>query len=255
VLADLKKVEIPLPSLPEQRWIADILDQADVLRAKRRTALARLDALTQSVFLDMFGDPSTNPLQWPEVTVGDVTTSAMDGPHVSPIYADAGIPFISTRNVRRGEIIWQDLKFISPEEAEIQWRKCKPVRGDILYTKGGTTGLAAVVDTADPFAVWVHVAVVRPDHARVSSLWLEAMLNSQFCYQQSQRLTHGIANRDLGLTRMVKIRMFLPPKLLQDKFVARKTALDALISQNRLWLAEAESLFASLRHRAFAGEL
>ncbi len=63
---------IPLPPLPEQRRIAEILDKADALRAKRRAALAQLDTLTQSIFLDMFGDPATNPKGWPTVALADV---------------------------------------------------------------------------------------------------------------------------------------------------------------------------------------
>ena len=62
----------PLPSLLEQRRIAEILDKADALRAKRRAALAQLDILTQSIFLDMFGDPATNPKGWPVVTIADI---------------------------------------------------------------------------------------------------------------------------------------------------------------------------------------
>jgi len=63
---DLARYRFPLPPLPEQRRIAEILDKADALRAKRRAALAQLDTLTQSIFLDMFGDPTTNPKGWPE---------------------------------------------------------------------------------------------------------------------------------------------------------------------------------------------
>ena len=65
-------VKIPLPPLPEQRRIADILDKADALRAKRRAALAQLDTLSQSIFIDMFGDPATNPKGWPQVTMTDL---------------------------------------------------------------------------------------------------------------------------------------------------------------------------------------
>ena len=61
---------IPLPPLAEQRRIAEILDKADALRAKRRAALAQLDTLTQSIFLDMFGDPAMNPKDWPTETIG-----------------------------------------------------------------------------------------------------------------------------------------------------------------------------------------
>ena len=61
----LDEIRFPLPPLPEQRRIAEVLDRAEALRAKRRAALAQLDTLTQSIFLDMFGDPATNPKGWP----------------------------------------------------------------------------------------------------------------------------------------------------------------------------------------------
>jgi len=131
---------IPLPPLDEQRRIAAILDHADALRTKRREALAHLDDLTHSIFLDMFGDPASNPNGYRRVVLGDVVHSASDGPHVSPKYADSGIPFISTRHVKPGRIEWRDLKYLSEDDAAVQWRKCRPSVGDILYTKGGTTG-------------------------------------------------------------------------------------------------------------------
>ena len=65
-------LQIPLPPLAEQKRIAEILDKADALRAKRRAALAQLDTLTQSIFLDMFGDPATNPNEMCKLPLGDV---------------------------------------------------------------------------------------------------------------------------------------------------------------------------------------
>ena len=61
----IDNLEIPLPPLEEQRRIAEVLDKAEALRAKRRAALAQLDSLTQSLFLDLFGDPVANPRSWP----------------------------------------------------------------------------------------------------------------------------------------------------------------------------------------------
>ena len=72
----LASLEIPLPLLPEQQRIADILDRAEALRAKRRASLAQLDELTQSIFIDMFGDPAVNPKEWLRAKLGDVIFSA-----------------------------------------------------------------------------------------------------------------------------------------------------------------------------------
>ncbi|WP_411687144.1 restriction endonuclease subunit S [Acinetobacter indicus] len=248
-------MEIPFPPLEEQRRIASILDQADELRQKRQQAIEKLDQLLQATFIDMFGDPVSNPKGWDLGKLGDVIHSAKDGPHVSPSYSETGIPFLSTRHVRAGKIVWDDLKFITEEDAQIHWKKCKPTRGDILYTKGGTTGLAAVVDTDLDFAVWVHVALLKTNHDKVRSEWLVSMLNTQYCYEQSQRYTHGIANRDLGLKRMVNIEMFIPPLDEQDKFVNFK---NKLLKNNLLFessYSSLEQLFKSLQNQAFNGTL
>lgn len=253
--AALKKIEIPLPPLSEQKRIARILDAADALRTKRRESLTLLDNLTQSIFLDMFGDPVTNPMGWEESKVGDVVHSAKDGPHVSPKYSLNGIPFLSTRHIKPGEIIWDDLKYISQEEAWRQWKKCKPEYNDILYTKGGTTGIAARVNTSKPFAIWVHVALLKPIIDVVNPMWLESMLNSSYCYAQSQRFTHGIANRDLGLKRMVKITIFLPPLHLQQRFASIVESIEKQKERLRDQLSQMDTLFSSLQQRAFNGEL
>lgn len=252
---DVARLKIPLPSLLEQRRIAAILDQADALRTKRREALAQLDKLTQSIFMEMFGDPASNPKNWPVVCLGDLIHSAQDGPHVSPTYTDIGIPFLSTRHVRPGEISCNDLKYISQEDAEIHWKKCKPERGDILYTKGGTTGLAAVVKTDMEFAIWVHVALLKPNRELIDSIWLESMLNNQYCYRQSQVLTRGIANRDLGLKRMVKIKLYQPPLDIQREFALRTEKIAHQKKLQQLASVELDKFFSSLQHRAFRGEL
>ncbi len=248
-------LEIPVLSLPEQRRIAAILDKADALRAKRRQALAQLDTLLQSTFLDMFGDPVTNPMGWEQCVVGDIVHAVKDGPHVSPTYAESGVPFLSTRHIKPGEVVWEDLKYIDQDEANRQWKKCKPEFGDILYTKGGTTGIAARVTTSEPFAVWVHVALLKPIVNKVHPIWIEAMLNSAYCYTQSQRYTHGIANRDLGLKRMVKIQMYLPPLAEQRCFAAIVESIEQQKVSQRVHFAELDTLFASLQQRAFRGEL
>lgn len=74
--AEVAKIKIALPALSEQRRIAAILDKADALRAKRREAIAKLDQLLQSVFLEMFGDPVTNPKGWPMKFFGEVCESS-----------------------------------------------------------------------------------------------------------------------------------------------------------------------------------
>ena len=252
---DIHTLKIPLPPLAEQKRIAAILDNADEIKRKREQVIAKLDQLAQSIFVEMFGDPSTNDMHWSKATLSDFILSASDGPHVSPNYEETGIPFLSARHVRPSLVTWEDLKYLSEEDALQQWKKCKPELGDILYTKGGTTGYAAVVKTNVNFAIWVHIALLKPNRQKCNSVWLEHMLNSKYCYQQSQILTHGIANRDLGLKRMIRIDMYNPPLELQEQFSTRISKLEKLKASNIAALEKHNTLFASLQHQAFTGQL
>jgi len=253
-------LEIPLPypddpekSLKEQKRIAAILDKADAIRRKRQQAIELADEFLRSVFLDMFGDPVTNPKGWNPAILGDLIHFAKDGPHVSPKYSDEGIPFLSTRHVKPSGVVWEDLKYVTQEEAGLHWKKCKPQLGDVLYTKGGTTGIACPVDFKEEFAVWVHVALLRPNVSKVNYIWLSYMLNSRYCYFQSQQHTRGATNKDLGLTRMVDIKMFCPPLRDQERFVQIKKQIEVLINSGLDF--NQSNLFESLSQKAFKGEL
>lgn len=249
----LTKVTVPLPPLDEQKRIAAILDKADAIRRKRQQAIQLADDFLKSVFLDMFGDPVTNPKGWKPAKMGDLIEFAKDGPHVSPKYSESGIPFLSTRHVKPSGVAWEDLKYVSQEEAKVHWKKCKPQKGDVLYTKGGTTGIACPVDFETDFAVWVHVALVRPKPELANHIWLTHMLNTKYCYQQSQRYTRGATNKDLGLKRMVDIEMYAPPLEEQERFVGIRDKVLGMLS--KFESLNSHSLFNSLSQNAFTGDL
>lgn len=159
------------------------------------------------------------PDGWAWTTLGHLAFSVKDGPHYSPKYAKEGIPFISGGNIRPEGIDFATAKFITPEvHAELS-KRCKPEFDDLLYTKGGTTGIARVNTERRDFNVWVHVAVLKlvPE---VHPFYVQHALNSEHCYRQSQLYTHGVGNQDLGLTRMVWITIPLPPRTEQDRIVA-----------------------------------
>jgi type I restriction enzyme S subunit len=164
--------------------------------------------------------PFEIPENWVWCSLGEIILSAKDGPHFSPKYAETGIPFISTRNISTEGIDFTSAKYISQEYHKEISRKCKPEKGDLLYTKGGTTGVATVNTYDIDFNVWVHVAVLRMSKS-INPFYLKNCLNSPHCYKQSQELTRGISNQDLGLTRMVNISIPLPPISEQNRIVQK----------------------------------
>ena len=164
------------------------------------------------------------PKGWEWCRLGELVTSVTDGPHYSPEYHDKGIPFISGRNITLKGIDFSTAKFISPQLHEELSKRCRPETGDILYTKGGETGKAVVNDIDFEFNVWVHVAVLKPS-TFIYNKYLALALSSPHCYALSQKYTHGTGNRDLGLTRMIKITVPLPPANEQQRIVQRVTKL------------------------------
>jgi type I restriction enzyme S subunit len=97
----LRSLEIPLPPIASQRRIANILDKADEIIRKRKEAIALTEQLQKSIFLDMFGDPVTNPKGWEVKRLEDVTTKITDGTHKTPQYVQEGILFLSAKNIKK----------------------------------------------------------------------------------------------------------------------------------------------------------
>ena len=215
----VKECSIPLPPLEEQRKIAAVLDKVSDLIAKRRQQLEKLDLLVKARFVEMFGDPVSNPMGWEETTIGKACYYIKDGPHKSlvDVGKESGYPFISVRNIVNGKIDFSTAKYISEKDYQESIRKCNPQKGDILYSKGGTTGIAKLIDVDIKFANWVHVAVLKFNNS-LNGIFFENMLNSNYCYIQSQKLTKGIANRDLVLSAIAQINIYKPSIELQRKF-------------------------------------
>ena len=219
----LEEMLIPDISLKEQREYSTILERVHRIIWVRKLELQELDKLIKARFVELFGEPTTNPMGWDETTIGDECFYIKDGPHKSlPDIGkeNGGHPFISVRNIVNGYIDFSTARYISDADYADAIKKCQPEKGDMLYSKGGTTGIAKLIDTDEQFANWVHVAVLKFDRSKLNGVFFENMLNSAYCYEQSQRLTKGIANRDLVLSAMAQIKMYRPPIKLQQQFAA-----------------------------------
>jgi len=207
--------------------------------------------------------PDTNnllnlPAGWSWVALGQLAWSVKDGPHYSPKYTSDGVPFISGGNIRPSGVDFETAKMISPElHAELS-KRCKPEVGDILYTKGGTTGIARVNTYTEEFNVWVHVAVLKLVDS-VHRFYIQHTLNSPLCYAQSQKFTHGVGNQDLGLTRMIHIVLPLPPLAEQKRIVEeverRLSVIDEMEATVASNLKRATRLRQSILQKAHDGEL
>ncbi len=252
----LGRSELILPPCDEQSAIVRFLNHANrkierYIRAKKKL-IVLLNEQKQAIIhravtrgLDPNGCLKTSQSRWfpdiPDgcnvVTLRRVIHAAIDGPHFSPRYLDSGIPFLSARNVKADRWSLDDAKFISESDYAEFSKRVRPQVGDVLYTKGGTTGIARAVDLTFPFQVWVHIAVLKLKRDKVDPEYLALVLNSPRCYEQSQLFTRGATNQDLGLGRMKNIEFPLPfsvsgqRKLVKDIRQA-VSAQDSAISRN-----------------------
>ncbi|MDD6082575.1 MAG: restriction endonuclease subunit S [Oscillospiraceae bacterium] len=250
----LEETKVPNIPLEKQYEISNRLEKIYSIIQFRQIQLTKLDELIKARFVEMFGDPSSNPMGWEETSIGKECYYIKDGPHKSlPDIGkeNGGHPFISVRNIVNGYIDFSDARYISDENFNEAIKKCHPEKGDMLYSKGGTTGIAKLIDIDDEFANWVHVAVLKFDKTKLNGIFFENMLNGDYCYKQSQRLTKGIANRDLVLSAMAQIKIFLPPIDLQNQFADFVQQVDKSKVVIQKHLEKAQLLFDSLMQEYF----
>lgn len=258
---DVASLTIPLPPLAEQRRIAAILDQADALRAKRRAAIAALDTLTQSIFLDMFGEPASD---WSRCMVADATAdrkgAIRTGPFGSQLlhseFVDSGIAVLGIDNAVNNEFRWGERRFIT----EAKYRDLSRYRvhpGDVLITIMGTIGRCAVVPDDIPVAINTkHLCCISLDR----QVCLPDYLHAYFLHHKEARDYLGRTGKgaimdglNMGLIR--EMPLVLPPVELQARFADRAASVGRSRDSARIALSEADSLFASLQSRAFRGDL
>ena len=197
----------------------------------------------EMIELDELPRPFGLSKKWRWVRLGELCYVVADGPHFSPKYVDKseGVTFLSMRNVSVDNIDLSSAKYVSQADHETFCKRVKVKKGDVLYTKGGTTGVAKVNDLDIEFSVWVHLAVLQIPNDKLCNEYVALALNSPHCFKQSQEYTNGIGNKDLGLTRMINITLPLPPLEEQHRIVAKVDELMALCEQLKARFATAQT--------------
>lgn len=255
----LSTFAIPLPPLEEQRRIAAILDKADALRAKRRAALAKLDTLTQSIFLDMFGDPATNPKGWPVVSIADIC-EVKGGKRLpkGEEYSSVPTPFryIRVLDLKGGRVDESALVYLKPE-IQAQIARYVVNTGDVIISIAGSIGLVAPVpESLDGVNLTENAAkLVRRSSGRYEAEFLARFLETDNAQGQIGSHIGQVTIGKLALFRIEKLKVPLPPIDLQRQFLRRAAEVGLNAAAQREAQSRVDELFASLQHRAFRGEL
>ena len=258
---DIGDLRIALPPLPEQRRIAEILDKADALRTKRRAALAQLDALTQSIFLDMFGDPATNPKGWPRLALSKFLEDAdvfVDGDWVESKDQDPNgeVRLIQLADIGDGSYLDRSSRFLTKATA-IRLR-CTPLKvGDVLVARmPDPLGRACIFPGDRQEAVTVvDVCIIRPKNACPDPVWLMCCLNTAGFRGQIAREATGTTRERISRGNLSRLKIIAPPHDQQRAFADRVARLESIRDRMAAGAAECDQLFGSLQHGAFRGDL
>ncbi|MDO1450348.1 restriction endonuclease subunit S [Rhodocytophaga aerolata] len=260
--AILSKVEIPLPSLQEQKRIAAVLDKADRIRQLNRQLVAKYEALTQSVFLEIFGDPARNEKCWPIYRIEEVASkdkySIKAGPFGSALkkefYVAKGYKIYGQEQVIRddlsfGEYYIDEAKYRSLESCRIQ-------AGDILISLVGTYGKISIVpENFEPGIINPRLMKITLNTNLVLPVFLKKLLQSQGVRNQIENVSRGGTMDIVNVGIMKNIEIPLPPIELQKNFVQTLKNIESQKTKAEQSLKKSEDLFNTLLQKAFRGEL
>ncbi|MCA6104994.1 restriction endonuclease subunit S [Bradyrhizobium australafricanum] len=254
--AVVERIEVPVPPLDEQRRIAAILDVADGLRRQRRRTVELLDSLSESIFLEMFGDPFAHNSALRRVEFEKVTSRITYGFTQPMSHHECGIPILTAKNVRSGYIDLNNVDFASRSEFDALTAKSKPQRNDILITKDGAIlGRSACVLTDAEVCINQSVALVKPRTDFVEPLYLLGYLMSGPVQARIEAMKKGNAMPHLQITELARFPVALPSLELQRKFVLRKQKVESQKARLERFAEESYALFSSLQSLAFSGRL
>jgi type I restriction enzyme S subunit len=255
--------EIPVLPLAEQRRIVDILNAADELRAKRRAALEELEALIQSVFMDMFGDPIANPKGFQIRALPDFYINNEEGTKCGPFgsalkkheLVEAGVPVWNMDNIGpNGRSVLPFRMWITRDKYR-QLKAYSVQSGDVVISRAGTVGKMCVADTSDNESIIsTNLIRLRLGEGLLPIFFVSLMT---YCKGRVGRLKTGpdgsFTHMNTGI--LDKLSFPYPPVRLQKQFAAVVESVEQQRRTQRAHLAELDVLFASLQSRAFSGGL
>ena len=252
----VRGVEVSLPPLEEQKRIAAILDKADAIRRKRKEAIALTEELLRSTFLDMFGDPVTNPKGWDSTTLGKLTTFMTSGSRGwAKYYSEKGRLFLRIQNVKDGQLLLNDIAFVNPPDCA-ETRRTQVQEGDVIISVTADLGRTAVIPSGLPTShINQHLVLVRIDQSKITPSYLAAFLSSIGGQIQFDRLNREGVKAGLNFDDIKSLNILVPPLIKQKEYLSLKNIQSKLFEEYKEGIDHSDFLFNSLLQKAFCGKL
>ncbi|MCW7556374.1 restriction endonuclease subunit S [Endozoicomonas gorgoniicola] len=260
--SNFESLKIPIPPLPEQKRIAAILDKADQLRQKRQQAIGLADEFLRSVFLDMFGDPVTNPKGWEVRRVENLASSdkysIKAGPFGSALkkedYVPSGFKIYGQEQVIRDDLSYGDYYIDKDKFKSLE--NCKIAVDDLLISLVGTFGKISIVPVNfEPGIINPRLMKITPDKNVIVPKFLKYLLQTDGAMAKIQHMSHGGTMGIVNVGKMKDLALPIPPLEKQKEFLEKMNKLILAKKRQKKGICITESLFNSLSQKAFAGKL
>ena len=213
----LKDYEFNLPAMDEQRKLACALWAINGTIEAYKKLLAATDELVKSQFIEMFGDPETNPKLWKKAQYEDICSIITDGEHATPRRCEKGIYLLSARNVLTHRLSFDNVDYIDDEEYKRISQRIIPQAGDILISCSGTVGRACVVPSGLKFQMVRSVALLRFDDCMIPD-FMEQLISMPYTQKQIDASKSQTSQANLFQGKIQKLEAIVPPKTMQEQF-------------------------------------
>ena len=230
----------------EQAKISHVLGLVCNLISLRKQQLSKLDELVKSRFIELFESGN-----YPVCRLGDVCSKITDGTHKTPNYLDAGVTFISAKNIVNGELDFSDVKYISDQEYDEIQKRCQTEMGDILLSKSGSLGAPVIVKTTERIGLFESLAVIKYDRSKLLPAFLCEQLKSDRIQRQFKVGTKGVAIKHLHLGVIADTDIVVPPIEDQNAFAAFVEQTDKSKLEIQKSLEKLETLKKALMQKYF----
>jgi type I restriction enzyme, S subunit len=251
---------IPLPPMAEQRRIAEVLDQAETLRAMRRAAFDHSHEVLRGIFSGMFGDPTRNPYGWERIELGKLLTKGPQNGLYKPgaeygsgtqiLRIDAFYDGVVTQreNLKRVRVSDEELNLYGLNDDEIVLNRVNSLE---------YLGKSAIIPKLSESMVFEsNMMRFDVDRERIDPIYAIQFLQTDYVKRQIRAAAkHSVNQSSINQQDVKSFLVNVPPRSLQREFARRVEAIERMKAAQRASLAELDALFASLQHRAFRGEL
>jgi type I restriction enzyme, S subunit len=255
---DLLSLEIPLPSLAEQKWIAAILDKADAIRRKRQDSKVLWEHMLRSAYISSFGDPVANPKGWPVSEIGKIADMVTGYAFKSTEYVNEGVRLCRGANVMPDLLDWSDVRYWRPDDASIDSR-LHLIKDDVVLAMDRpwiSTGIKVAQVTEDDLPAYLVQRVSRlRGKGRISNAFLFYTLRHPAFTAHCGGLKTATTVPHISPQDIRSFPVPVAPESVHEEFERLAQQAKQVTKKLELAANEANNLFNSLVQRAFKGEL